>query len=66
MSFLRAQSASLSTLNSPRGCRRSAAAAVQGPISAEADGKCPPGGHCPVADKALGTCQPVVDVWNRQ
>ena len=40
-SFPGAQSASLSTLNFLRGCWRSTAAAAQGSISAEADGKCP-------------------------
>ena len=42
-SFPGAQGAPLSTLTSPQVCRRSAAAAAQGSISGEADGKCPCG-----------------------
>ena len=57
-SFPGAQSASVSTLNSLRGCWRSTAAAVQGSVSAEADGKRP---RFSVAGNALGKCQFIVD-----
>ena len=74
--FLGAQSASVSALNSLWGCRRWAAAAVQGPSSAEADGRGPCGRRCSVADKCswhVPTCRDMCDrqwvgdrVWSYQ
>ena len=54
--FPGAQSASPRT---PSAYLRSVAAAVQGSVSAEADGKCP---GCSVVCNALGKCQFVVDI----
>jgi len=48
----------LSTLQCPRRCRKSTAAAPWGSISTEADGKCL---CCSVIGNALGKCQFVVD-----
>ena len=50
----------LSTLQYLGRCRMSTAAAPQGSVSTQADGKCL---RCSVVGNALGKCQFVVDTW---